>query len=445
VCWPDTRIWRWRHTAEIRARYGYRDFTAQPGHFLLSKWLYRQAWADDVGPAALFRAAHRRLLAEQILLPGHSVLARLVAGVRERATRRLHTRLAAAAPPELRTRLENLLIVPQGQRRSELDRLRRPPFTPTITGLVHALERLADVRALGAGDVDLSHLPARRVATLARYADQAWVTQLADLGPQRRIATLLAYTHTLADSARDDVIDIFDVVFGDLQRAATHRGQKRRTGELRDYDRAVAALHTRMRALLDVLDGDTAALTGVLDDLRADRAGIDEAMGTVAALMRPPDDPSHERLVACYPQIRRFLPMLIDALKLDSTAPARPVLDAYHALGDWLADKPHTTRLPAEDVPLQVVNTSWAPHVHDRDDGTVNRAAYACCVLEQLRSRLRRRDIYAPASTRWGDPRAELLAPPVWEAQRHTLCDELALDTDPNTVVSQLAASLDAA
>ena len=32
----------------------------------------------------------------------------------------------------------------------------------------------------------------------------------------------------LTGSARDDVIDIFDVVFGDLQRAATHRGRKRR-------------------------------------------------------------------------------------------------------------------------------------------------------------------------------------------------------------------------
>jgi len=97
---------------------------------------------------------------EQILLPGHSVLARLVAGVRDRAARRLHTRLLAAAPPEMRTRLEKLLIVPGGSRRSELDRLRRPPFTPTITGLVNALERLADVRALGAGDLDLSALPA---------------------------------------------------------------------------------------------------------------------------------------------------------------------------------------------------------------------------------------------------------------------------------------------
>lgn len=79
------------------------------------------------------------------------------------------------------------------------------------------------------------------------------------------------------------MIDIFDVVFGDLQRAATHRGQKRRAGELRDYDQAVAAVHTRMRLLLDALD-DQAALAEVLEGFRADRAGIEANMGTVANL-----------------------------------------------------------------------------------------------------------------------------------------------------------------
>lgn len=349
---------RWRHTAEIRDRCGYRDVTAQPGHSLLLAWLYRQAWSDELSPSVLFGAAHRRLLAEQILLPGHSVLARLIAAVRERAARRLHTRLVQVAPVELRARLEKLLLVPEGQRRSELDRLRRPPFTPTITGLVKALERLANVRALGVAELDLSHLPARRVTALARYADQAWATQLADLGPERRVATLLAYIHVLTASARDDVIDIFDVVFGDLQRAATHRGQKRRVGELRDYDQAVGALHARLHALLEALK-DPAALATVLDDLRAEKATVQDAMDTVAALMRPPSDPFHERLVTAYPQIRRFLPMLIEAIDLEATEGAAPVLGAYHALAQWLADKPRTTRLPAEDLPLDVITPAW--------------------------------------------------------------------------------------
>lgn len=58
--------------------------------------------------------------------------------------------------------------------------------------------------------------------------------------------------------------------------------------------------------MLDALDADLVAVTGVLDELRADRVGIEAAMGTVATLMRPPNDPFHERLVAAYPRIRRF-------------------------------------------------------------------------------------------------------------------------------------------
>src|SRR5215470_13411596 len=80
---------RWRHAAEIRDRYGYRDFSAQPGRFAFTAWLYRQAWADEVASSVLFRAAHRQLLARRILLPGHSVLTRLIATVRERATHRV--------------------------------------------------------------------------------------------------------------------------------------------------------------------------------------------------------------------------------------------------------------------------------------------------------------------------------------------------------------------
>ncbi|MEJ7765310.1 MAG: Tn3 family transposase, partial [Acidimicrobiales bacterium] len=353
-------------------------------------------------------------------------------------------RLAHDASPALVGALEALLVVPNGQRRSELDRLGRPPFRPKIIGLIQALERLGQVRALGVGDLDLSRLPSRRVAGLARYAEDAWATQLAVLAPKRRVDTLIAYVHVLGTSARDDVIDIFDVVFGDLQRAAAHRGKKRRADELREYDVAVGELQATMQSVLDALDDGT-AITVVLESLRKDRDRIVAVLGTVTTLMRPPGDPFHERLVASYPQIRRFLPQLIGAVAMESAAPARPVLDAYQALGTWLTDRPRTTHLPETEVPLDVVSASWDPHVRDRDDGTVNRAAYACCVLDQLRVGLRRRDVYVPGSTRWGDPRAELLPPETWDQQRDQACEDLALDTDPANVIANLDRALDVA
>ena len=52
----------------------------------------------------------------------------------------------------------------------------------------------------------------------------------------------------------------------------------------------------------------TAAIATVLAALRDEREAIVGAWQTVTTLMRPPADPFHERLVAAYPQIRRFLP-----------------------------------------------------------------------------------------------------------------------------------------
>ena len=149
--------------------------------------------------------------------------------------------------------------------------------------------------------------------------------------------------------------------------------------------------------------------------------------------------------MAAYPQIRRFVPTLIEALDLEAIDSAQPVLAAWRALGDWFAGKSRTTSRPVGELPLDVVTPSWRPHVHDRETDTVDRAGYTCCVLDQLRTRLRRRDIYAPHSTRWGDPRAELLPQHSWSDRRQTLCEELALDPDPATVTGQLSAALDAA
>ncbi|MDA8074086.1 MAG: hypothetical protein M0Z40_02420 [Actinomycetota bacterium] len=58
--------------------------------------------------------------------------------------------------------------------------------------------------------------------------------------------------------------------------------------------------------------------------------------------------------MASFPQIRRFFPQLIEAVVMESTAPAQAVLDAFRALGTWLADKLRTTRLADTEIPFEV-------------------------------------------------------------------------------------------
>ena len=66
-------------------------------------------------------------------------------------------------------------------------------------------------------------------------------------------------------------------------------------------------------------------------------------------------------------------------------------------------------------------------------------------MVELLRSHLRRRDVFATASTRWGDPRAHLLVGPAWDAARESTLRSLSLDGPVSEHLTAKVALLDTA
>jgi hypothetical protein len=155
------------HTAEIRRVYGYRDFSHPSASLRLMRWLYQRSWLSTEPPSVLFDLATAWLVERQVLLPGVTVLERLVTRIRERANMRLYRKLAALPSDDQRGRLQQLLVVPAGSRRSPLDQLCRGPAQPTAAGLVDALQRLRAARELGVSEFDLSGLPPGRLKQLA--------------------------------------------------------------------------------------------------------------------------------------------------------------------------------------------------------------------------------------------------------------------------------------
>jgi hypothetical protein len=155
------------HAGEIQRRYGYHAFHEQPGHFQLVRWLYARVWVGAERPSLLFDLVTARLVEQKVLLPGVSVLTRLIARVRDRAAARLTRTLAQALSQEQRTRLEGLLVAPAGSRQTPFDRLRQAPTRVTAGALIVALERLTEVRALGVGDVTCPTIPSGRLKGLS--------------------------------------------------------------------------------------------------------------------------------------------------------------------------------------------------------------------------------------------------------------------------------------
>ena len=162
------------HAGEIQRRHGYKDFSGQPDHFRLVRWLYDRAWMSAERPSVLFDLATARLVERKILLPGVTALTRLIARIRDRAANRLWQRLAGLPSQEQQARLEGLLLVPEGARVSALDRLRRAPTRISSPAMVGALGRLEEIRSLSINQLDLSRLPAGRIQSLARHAASLW-------------------------------------------------------------------------------------------------------------------------------------------------------------------------------------------------------------------------------------------------------------------------------
>lgn len=121
----------------------------------------------------------------------------------------------------------------------------------TAAGLLGALHRLEEVRALGVGDLDLTFLPAGRREALARYATTARAQAVARLGGQRRTATLLAAARQLQTAAGDDALDLLDQLLGQLLARADRAGMPERLRTLPALDLAAVQLRDAVKVLLD--------------------------------------------------------------------------------------------------------------------------------------------------------------------------------------------------
>ena len=85
---------RFENRRQIRERYGYKDFNEPAAQWSLMRWLYARAWQSADKPVVLFDLATLRLFEQQVLLPGVTVLERLVARVIDQASERLWSRMA---------------------------------------------------------------------------------------------------------------------------------------------------------------------------------------------------------------------------------------------------------------------------------------------------------------------------------------------------------------
>ena len=359
---------RLEHAWEIQRERELRDFAAARDD--LTTWIFARAWTTGEGPKTIFDGSVSWLREHNVLLPGVSVLARLVASVRDEAAQRLWETLYDLMTAEQHRVLDALLEVPGTARTCEFDRLRKGPTKQSGAELVKALDRIAQIAALNIGSIDLAAVPERRIIELGRYGLAGKTPALKRRPIRRRLATMLAAVYHLESTATDDALELLDVLMATRLLARAQREADQIT--LKRYPRfarASATLAAAIEVLFEVTGyGEEISLEQLWESIEAivPRSQLAAAVAAVTDNAPAPGaDPDGEWRAAMAAQIgtvRGFVKILTEVIRFGTTAEGEPVLAAMKALPGILAFKSRkhsATLAPAKMIDEKLVTGDW--------------------------------------------------------------------------------------
>ena len=132
-------------------------------------WVAARSWTSGDGPKAIFNDGVGWLRERKVLLPGVTILARLVVSVRDETTKRLWGVLEGLLTIGQRYVLDQLLEVQPGSRVSDLERWRKG-VVPRASGptIIKALDQVSEIAGLELAELGAEALvPQRRLGELA--------------------------------------------------------------------------------------------------------------------------------------------------------------------------------------------------------------------------------------------------------------------------------------
>jgi Fe-S cluster biosynthesis and repair protein YggX len=164
---PEREATNLEHRQNVLKHLGRQQFD-QIAQEQFTTWIERQAQLG-VLPEALFQQAEHHLLDKRILLPGPSVLERLIIHVCADVHAQLFATIFQRLSPALLQAIDRLLTVPGGEQRSTFAHLKEYPPAPSISSIQSYLQRYQTVAAMGIDDGEIQGNP--RVSRLSFQTD----------------------------------------------------------------------------------------------------------------------------------------------------------------------------------------------------------------------------------------------------------------------------------
>lgn len=356
----------------------------------LQSWLEQQV-QQGLLPNDLFFRAEQFLLVERVVLPGPSVLERLIISACSAAHERVFETLHKQLSPALKTAIDELLIARSGDQRSLFYLLKEYPPSATISSIKSYLERYRTLADTGIDAVDAPAIEPAFLDYMYRLAKQYSAKDIKRFNAPKRYAMMLCFLLETRKVLLDHLVKMHDQYLMDLLRQGKRAHEKKHRELRKRQKRAIDTVLDTTYLILDWPDGKTLRKSDLWH--RVDEKKLLEAMDDLQSFKRLEERGYGDILLTRYPSLRKYFAELIQLpfAATPGTEPLHKAIDLIRQL-----DAGTLKRLP-DDPPTAFIPRELRRSLQGKD-GKVQRNVWEMGVAIAVKEALRSGDLYLPQS-----------------------------------------------
>jgi len=386
---PDRKATYTEYRKNILAHLGFRKFGDSAQQYL-QIWLKEKA-KQGILPNNLFHQAEKYLLASRTLLPGPSVLERLVIHVCSTAHAQLFESIYKRLSLDLEREIDDLLAVPKGSRRSYFSQLKAYPPAAKISSLRSYLNRYQTLLATGIDTLDSQLAEPAFQDYLFKLTKKYSAKEIKRFKKHKRYALMICFLIEVRKVLLDHLVKMHDQYMMEIYR------QSKNT-----YEKKHRALRKRQKRAVDMVLNTTSFLLHLPDDKpimkqdlwqQFDEADLRTSLDDLRVFKKLEERGYGDLILARYPSLRKYF---ADFLHLPFTAEhgSDPLLRSIHLV--LQLDANELKKLP-KDAPTAFVPKELRRALRD-GAGNINRNAWEMSLAFAIKDALRSGDLYLPQS-----------------------------------------------
>lgn len=388
---PDRKATYLEHRKNVLEYLGFRKFD-DSAQSQLTVWIEKQARQGKL-PDALFGQAQGYLLANQVLLPGPSVLDKLIVRICSQLHLELFEQIYQSLPADMKRAIDELLQLSDDQQRSFFNQLKQFPPAASITSLRTYLQRYKDLTQTGVDSVKMQLLDPAFQEYLFRLAKRYSAKDLKRFNKYKRHALMICFLLESRKRLLDYLVKMHDQFMLDASRKSRNT-----------YDKKYRQYRSQQKKAMDTILHSTQTLLNWPEEQvltkkafwkQVGKEQVQYSLDKLYSFKRFTDRGYGSFLLRRYPSLRKYFAEFIQ-LPFVAEQGSQMLMQAIDVVRKLDAEE--LKKLP-EDVPIKFVPRELRPLLKD-SQGQVNRNAWEMGLALAIKDALRSGDLYLPESKR---------------------------------------------